>query len=174
MPKLLSHLFSTGHFSYHYPARGEEVKEKMEAVFKKSGKFFSGPDIQGRFVSGDSFVFRAASGAYTQGVQFASTLHGRIIETESGGTRIETMIVAGSGYKAALFFLVLFGCVALGIGIYQLSFDTMAWAIVLLIAGPAICNWLAGIANETARDRYERYIDKELKNVHTPGAHFRS
>lgn len=173
MPKLLSHLFSAGSFSYHYPAPQEEVKEKIEAVLKKSGKFFSGPDIQGRFVSGDSFVFRAASGAYTQGVQFASTLHGRIIGTESRTTKIETMIVAGSGYKAALFLLVILGCVTLGIGIYQLSFDALAWAIVLLIASPANCNWLAGIANETARDRYERYIDNELRTVPASRTNFR-
>lgn len=174
MPKLLSNLFAPEHAVYHYLIPQEEVKEKIEALLKKSGKFFSEPDIQGHFVSGDSFVFRAASGAYTQGVQFASTLHGRIIGTESGTTTIETTIAAGSGYKAALFFLALLGCVPLVLGIYHLSFDTLAWTLVLLIAGPAVCNWLAGIANETARDRYERYMDKELKTVHTPGAHFRN
>lgn len=169
MPQLLSNLFSPIHSSYHYNKPKEAVKQQIEAVISKGVKFVSEPDLSGRFVTSDSFVFSTSSGAYTGGIKFGSTLQGNIIGAENDVTRLETKTEASSAYKIACYILLLFGGVLLIKAIYDSSLDTLGWAVVLLVLGPAVCNWMAGIANETVLDRYKRYIDKELRATRAPG-----
>jgi hypothetical protein len=165
--QLLPNLFYTIQVVYTYQEPAGVIKEKITALLNRSGKFWSGPDIDGRFVSADRFTLIAASGAYTQGVKYASTLYGQVMDSEDAPTRIEIKICASRAYKTICSAAVVLGSILLLMAVSALSLEFLLVALAMLVLGPLGCNWLAGIANETVKDRYLRYIHRELRSALT-------
>jgi hypothetical protein len=160
MPKILSNLLIPIHLTYNYTEAKEVVVERIAAILNKSGKTLSDPDMSGRFIDKDTFVFSVPSGAFTGGLQYSSTLSGKIIALDSSITSVKIEIHSSIVYKVVCIIITLIGCVYLYKGISSSAAQFWSWGIAMLIGGPLICNWLAGIANETVKDRYLRYIHK--------------
>jgi hypothetical protein len=167
MKKLLPNLFDISHSSYFYKAPNKLIKERLETIFKSSGKFLSEPDFDASFYD-DSFTLYVNSGAYTRGGSFGSTLYGKIIETGNNGTSIELRTKPSGVYKFIIAVMLLIGLGFLYQAVSELSFKSFLIAIGVLAISPFICNWLAGVANGVVQDRYDRYIDKELRKLNAP------
>ena len=167
MKNLLPYLFGSSHRSYLYKVPNKLIKEKLETIFKSSGKFLSEPDFNASLCDG-SFTLNVNSGAYTHGGSFGSTLYGKIIETENNGTSIVLRAKPSVVYKFILSLMLLIGSGFLYHAVNESSFNSFLIAISILGISPFICNWLAGVANCVVQDRYDRYIDKELRKLNAP------
>jgi len=166
MQKLLPYLFSSEAKTYSYHVPKEVIKEKIDAIFNKSGKFLSEPDFDGCFTSGDAFEMSVDSGAVKTGnAKFGSVLYGKMSEVDNGKTIIETVIKVRFPLKliAIVSSSVSFGYLYKSIS--ELSLSYFLWAIGMLVLSPIICNWFAGVFNTTIRERFEKYIHSEIKKM---------
>lgn len=139
MRKLLPYLFSSQAHTYSYHVPKEVIREKIDAIFNKSGKFLSDPDFDGCFTSGDAFEMSVDSGAVTTGnAKFGSILYGKMSAVDNDVTIIETVIKVRFPLKLIVIVSSLVGFGYLYKSISELSLSYFLWAVGMLLPSPII------------------------------------
>jgi hypothetical protein len=167
--KLFKYLTTSELKTYRYAASEEVVKEKIAEVFSKSGKLLSDPDFDGRFTGGNSFEMSVNSGAVTSGnAKFGSILHGEISALDSQETIIANTIKARFPIKLIAMVTPLLG-LAYSYQIF-INFSWQSFIIcgAMILLSPLLCNWLANVFNAAIQERFEFYIDREIRQITGP------
>jgi hypothetical protein len=149
--------FSPTVFTYSYNQNKETVVSKIIEVFQNKVSFLSDYDLNGEFLSNDTFTINIISNAFTHGVKFSSTLEGQLIETQSGTTQIQTKIWPGWGLYILLVVAVIFGIAYFYKFIETTSTDFLFWSLAILIGGLVISFGVANVSNESLRERFLIY-----------------
>jgi len=162
MIKYFKTFFYPSVLTYSYNQPKEFVISKIKEVLENKVTFFSGNDMKGRLLNGDTFAINVVSPAYTRGLKYGSTLVGQISESQKGVTQIKTKAKT----SIALYFLF-FVTIAFGLAyLYKFkqtgSSEFLLWSLAMLIIGPALSIGFSNVAIASIRERYKMYIDKEL------------
>jgi hypothetical protein len=166
---LLRYLLTSEVKTYQYAVPREAVIEKMTEIFNKSGKFLSDPDFDGCFTEGNSFEMSVDSGVVTFGnVKFGSILYGKVRAYDSNQTIIETEVKARFPIKLTAIVIPLVGFVSLYLVLLNFSWQSCLTAVAMILLSPLICNWFAGVFNATIRERFDVYIDREIRKSNAP------
>jgi hypothetical protein len=165
MIKLFSSVFSFEIKIYKYNIPEKIIVERISSIFNKSGKFLSEPDFDGSFIDNHNFIMRVNSKAVTGGnAKFGSILIGKMKQL-NGQVFIETKVKSVFLFKVIAIVLFLLGVAYLYKSINERSTEFFLWALVIILFASIACNWFASIANAIIRERFETYVDKEIKKL---------
>ena len=169
MRKLFRYLLSCEMKTYQYAIPREAIIEKMAEIFNKSGKLLSDPDFDGCFTGGNTFEMSVNSGAVTSGnVKFGSILYGKLRAIDSNQTMIDTEVKARFPIKLIAIVIPFLGIAYLYEVTIDFSWQSCLTALAMILLSPLICNWFAGVFNTTIQERFDVYIDKEIRKSNAP------
>lgn len=151
-------------YSYNQPK--DIVLVKINEVLKKKVALLSGNDMKGRFLNHNTFAIDIVSLAFTGGVQFSSTLIGKVTESKKGITQIKTKAKPSIAYYVLFFVTIIAGLAYFYKSIQTGSTESLLWPFAAIILGPVMAVGLSNIAIASIYERYRLHIDKEL-NIST-------
>lgn len=150
-------------YSYNQPK--EIIVSKIADIFSKKVGSAGNSGISAIFLTDNMFAISLKLPIRFVELMFGSTLVGEIIKSQKGMTKIETKARPGFG----LYFLFFLALIA-GLG-YMYEY-IRTWSTVFLFSSLAIIIVVSalsiGFSNVfivSIRERYMKYIDKELKAV---------
>ncbi|HLK29045.1 MAG TPA: hypothetical protein VKT28_10695 [Puia sp.] len=172
MFKYFDKIFKPRAIVYSYDKPKTIIEEKIAEVFAKRSKFFSEVRIYGSFTSNETFelTFTPLLGANTYGVNYSSTLIGRIIQASDSSTQIEIKTKPSIAFVILLIISLIASIISLIVAIIYLLELLIAtptgssfWLIIMLIISPAFIIWFVNISNAGAIDRFEMFVDNPLR-----------
>jgi hypothetical protein len=162
MRKYLRSFFAYTFKTYTYHQPKEALVATIDEVLKVKPTFLGVKDIEGYFINATTFTIKLIS-PYSKSILYGAALIAEIKELQDGVTEIKTRVRAGLVLYLLFFIALIFGVVYLYEFVQTSSIDFLLGSLAMLIGGPVISIALASIANAAVYERFDRYIDNELR-----------
>jgi len=163
MLKYLRTFFSPGTLIYSYNHPKDLIVEKVAEIVANKLTFLGSNDMTGHFLDRDTFAINLNSPAFTYGIKYRSILVGKIVETQKEKTEIRARAKPAWILYLLFFITIILGLVYL-FKYFQTNYvNSLYWSLAMLLAGPVICIWFSNVANAAICERFEKYMNRQLK-----------
>ena len=161
MNRSVVHFFSAVTKTYYFSQPGDEISHELNNYLTPKNALINNSDFVGSFSDQSNFSINLVSSGYRPAFgRLSSSMSGTISEVAPGRSMLTTTIRTSIPLFALFLFTIIAGIIDLFKSLDHHSASLFVAGLGLLVLGPALCVWYAGVSRYSIQERFEIYLKR--------------